>query len=55
MAREPAAHARIKAQVWRALREGLEAHRVSGQALPDGMTVQIDEHTAYARRPRALR
>jgi hypothetical protein len=45
MAREPAAHARIKAQVWRVLRNGLESHNLPGEALPDGMMVKIDEHT----------
>ena len=47
MAREPAAHARIKAQVWLALCKGIESRGLPCEALPDGMTVKIDEHTAY--------
>jgi Uma2 family endonuclease len=47
MVREPAPHARRKAQVWRVLRDALELHDLPGEALPDGMTVKIDEHTAY--------
>ena len=47
MAPEPVAHARTKAQLWRVLRDGLELQRLPGEALPDGMTVKIDEHTAY--------
>jgi Uma2 family endonuclease len=47
MAREPVAHARIKAQVWRLLRDGLESQSLACEALPAGMTVKIDAHTAY--------
>ena len=47
MAREPAAHARTKAQIWRLLRDGLESPDLAGEALPDGLTVEIDEYTAY--------
>ena len=47
MAREPAAHARTKAQAWRVLRDALESYDLHGEALPHGMTVKIDEHTAY--------
>jgi Uma2 family endonuclease len=47
MAPERAVHARRKAEIWLALRDGLKAARLSCEALPDGMTVKIDEHTAY--------
>ena len=47
MAPERAAHARRKAQVWLALRDGIEVAGLPCEALPDGMTVKIDEHTAY--------
>jgi len=47
MAPERAAHARLKAEVWLALRDGIRSASLSCEALPDGMTVKIDEHTAY--------
>jgi Uma2 family endonuclease len=47
MAPEPAAHARHKAQAWLALHDEIELRGLSCEALPDGMTVKIDEHTAY--------
>ncbi len=47
MAPERAAHARRKAEIWLALRDGIRAAGLSCEALPDGMTVKIDEHTAY--------
>jgi len=47
MARKPVAHARIKAQVWLALCKGVESRGLPYEALPNGMTVKIDEHTAY--------
>jgi Uma2 family endonuclease len=47
VAPESAAHARLKAQVWLALHEEIEWRGLPCEALPDGMTVQIDEHTAY--------
>ena len=47
MAPERAVHARRKAEIWLALREGIKAARLPCEALPDGMTVKIDEHTAY--------
>jgi len=47
MAPERAAHARLKARIWRALDDQIVAHGLSCEALPDGMTVKIDEHTAY--------
>jgi Uma2 family endonuclease len=47
MAPERAAHARRKARIWRALAEAVEAGGLPCETLPDGMTVKIDEHTAY--------
>jgi Uma2 family endonuclease len=47
MAPERAAHARRKAEIWLALRESIRLSDLSCEALPDGMTVKIDEHTAY--------
>lgn len=44
---ERAAHARRKAEIWLALREGIRSAGLPCEALPDGMTVKIDEHTAY--------
>ena len=47
MAPERAGHARLKSEVWLALRDGIKAAGLPCEALPDGMTVKIDEHTAY--------
>jgi Uma2 family endonuclease len=47
MAPERAAHARRKARIWRALTEAVDAAGLPCEALPDGMTVKIDDHTAY--------
>ena len=47
MAPERAAHARLKARIWRALDSQIAERGLSCEALPDGMTVKIDEHTAY--------
>ena len=47
MAPERAAHARLKARIWRALDDQVVAQGLSCEALPDGMTIKIDEHTAY--------
>jgi Uma2 family endonuclease len=47
MAPERVAHARIKARIWRALDDQIGQRRIACEALPDGVTVQIDEHTAY--------
>ena len=47
MAPERAAHARRKSRIWRALSDALEACGLPGEALPDGVTIQVDEHTAY--------
>jgi Uma2 family endonuclease len=46
MAPERAAHARIKAEVWLALRQAIAA--AGGcEAFPDGMAVRIDDATVY--------
>jgi Uma2 family endonuclease len=47
MAPERAVHARRKAEIWLALRDGIKAAGLPCEALPDGMTVKIDDHTAY--------
>lgn len=47
MAPERAAHARIKARVWRALTDAIAERGLSCEALPDGMTVKVDDRTAY--------
>lgn len=47
MAPERAAHARLKARVWRAFDDQIRERDLPCEALPDGMTVKIDEHTAY--------
>jgi Uma2 family endonuclease len=47
MAPERAAHARRKAAIWVALCDGIDAAGLPCEALPDGMTVKLDEHTAY--------
>ena len=47
MAPERAAHARLKARVWRALDDRIRERGLPCEVLPDGMTVRIDEHTAY--------
>jgi Uma2 family endonuclease len=47
MAPERAVHARRKAEIWLALRDGIKAAGLPCEALPDGMTVKIDDFTAY--------
>ena len=47
MAPERVAHARRKAAVWVALQEAIASAGLPCEALPDGMTIKIDEHTAY--------
>jgi Uma2 family endonuclease len=47
MGTERAVHARRKARIWRALSDAVDAAGLPCEALPDGMTVKIDEHTAY--------
>ncbi|KMO42203.1 hypothetical protein VQ02_03620 [Methylobacterium variabile] len=40
-------HAEVKAAVYMALRRGIRAASLPCRAMPDGMTVRIDAHTAY--------
>jgi Uma2 family endonuclease len=47
MSRERVIHARLKARVWRALDRELRSARVSCEALPDGITVEVGEDTDY--------
>jgi Uma2 family endonuclease len=47
MAPERAAHARVKAAVWRALDNALRAVGLPCEAFPDGMAVRIDDDTVY--------
>lgn len=47
MAPERAGHVQVKAEVWRALREAIQHGKAPCQAFTDGMTVQVDDTTAY--------
>jgi len=47
MAPERAAHARLKVRIWRTLDDQVRDRGLPCEALPDGMTVRIDERTAY--------
>lgn len=47
MAPERSEHARIKARVWARLDEAIAALGLPCEAFPDGMTVRIDDTTAY--------
>jgi Uma2 family endonuclease len=47
MAPERAAHARMKAHVWRRLTEAVEAADLPCEVYPDGMAVEIDATTTY--------
>lgn len=47
MAPERAAHNRIKIAVLVALRDAVKAARLPCEVMTDGMTVRIDDHTAY--------
>jgi Uma2 family endonuclease len=47
MAPERLAHAEVKALVWLALRTAITAAGLRCEALPDGVSVEIDEHTTY--------
>lgn len=44
---ERSAHALTKAHVWRRLTEAIEARNLPCQAYPDGMVVEIDDHSVY--------
>jgi Uma2 family endonuclease len=47
MAPERSAHALTKAQIWRRMAEAVEVGRLPCQVYPDGMAVEVDEHTVY--------
>ena len=47
MSPERIAHAEIKAAAWLALRQAIKASGVMCQALPDGVTVEVDEATDF--------
>ena len=47
MAPERSVHARLKARVWRALDREITVRGLSCEAMPDGMTVEIDQDTDY--------
>ena len=47
MAPERMAHTRTKAHIWRRLFEAIEADKLACEALIDGATVEVDDHTVY--------
>jgi Uma2 family endonuclease len=47
MAPERSVHARLKARIWRALDREISALGLPCEAMPDGMTVEIDQDTDY--------
>lgn len=47
MAPERAAHAKVKAEAWLALRTAARAAGLPCEAYPDGMAVVVDERTVY--------
>ena len=47
MAPERIAHTRTKAHIWRRLTEAIEACNLPGEALADGPTIEVDDHTVY--------
>ena len=47
MAPERAVHARVKANVWSALRDAISVAGLSCEAFPDGLTVRVSDDTAY--------
>jgi Uma2 family endonuclease len=47
MAPERAAHALTKFHIARRMAEAIEAGNMPCQAFPDGMSVEVDEHTVY--------
>jgi Uma2 family endonuclease len=47
MTAERAGHALIKSAVWEALRNAIRHAGIEAQAFPDGMTVEVGEHTDY--------
>jgi len=47
MSPERSAHALTKARFWRRMAEAVEVGKLPYQVYPDGMAVEIDEHTVY--------
>ncbi len=47
MSPERAAHVRLKSRVWRTLDAAIAAAGLDCEALADGMTVEVDDHTDY--------
>ena len=47
MSPERSAHALTKARFWRRMTEAVEVGNLPCQVYPDGMAVEIDEHTVY--------
>jgi Uma2 family endonuclease len=47
MSPERAVHARLKARVWQALDRAIREAGVDCEALPDGITVEVDDETDY--------
>lgn len=47
MTPERVGHARAKSQAWLALRLAIAARALPCEALPDGMTVRVDDRTVY--------
>ncbi len=47
MAPERLGHARLEGRLWQALSAAIEKDGLPCEALPAGVTVKIDEHTAY--------
>jgi Uma2 family endonuclease len=47
MAPERSVHARLKARIWRAFDREITALGLPCEAMPDGMTVEIDQDTDY--------
>jgi Uma2 family endonuclease len=47
MAPERAAHGRLKAEIWLALRDGIRSGGLPCEVFPDGMGVKIDETSLY--------
>ncbi len=47
MSPERVRHAEVKASAFLALKAGIRGAGIPCRAMPDGMTVRIDEHTAF--------
>ena len=47
MAPERSAHALTKAHIWRRMTEAVEAGHLPCQVYPDGMAIEVDDHTLY--------